>query len=232
MALTEQTRERLSPDVFDLPVEKMRNGVALTDEDRQPWLASLARLLAERHERGRGTVLACSALRRAYRDVLRAAVPRDETFIVTLSDPTPAALTLGSPSSATVTIVNDDSPRAVTIAKRGYHSLRNPGYTVSAGDLGPLAYFASTAALANARRLIPPDATYAVAVGTGVPPGQRAGIPLAFKFWLPPRRYVVRPRDAQWVIAYGQASEKLGVPYTSEIGLAPDVNLVKVGSSR
>ena len=65
-------------------VEKMRHGVPLTDEDRQPWLASLADLLAERHEQGRGTVLACSALRRAYRDVLRAAVPADETFIVEL----------------------------------------------------------------------------------------------------------------------------------------------------
>jgi gluconokinase len=65
-------------------VEKMRHGIALTDEDRQPWLASLADLLEERHQGGRGTVLACSALRRAYRDVLRAAVPADETFIVEL----------------------------------------------------------------------------------------------------------------------------------------------------
>jgi len=70
-------------------VEKMRHGIPLTDEDRQPWLASLAALLAERHARGRGTVLACSALRRAYRDVLRAAVPTEETFIVELAaDPT------------------------------------------------------------------------------------------------------------------------------------------------
>ncbi|HET9084840.1 MAG TPA: gluconokinase [Candidatus Limnocylindrales bacterium] len=66
-------------------VEKMRHGIALTDEDRQPWLASLAGLLADRHARGRGTVLACSALRRAYRDVLRAAVPAGETFIVELA---------------------------------------------------------------------------------------------------------------------------------------------------
>jgi gluconokinase len=66
-------------------VEKMRRGVPLTDEDRQPWLASLAGLLADRHAHGRGTVLACSALRRAYRDVLRAAAPPDETFIVELA---------------------------------------------------------------------------------------------------------------------------------------------------
>ncbi len=66
-------------------VEKMRRGVALTDEDRKPWLASLAGLLSERHAQRRGTVLACSALRRAYRDVLRAAVPAGETFIVELA---------------------------------------------------------------------------------------------------------------------------------------------------
>ena len=40
------------------------SGIPLTDDDRRPWLASLALLLADRHERGRGTVLACSALRR------------------------------------------------------------------------------------------------------------------------------------------------------------------------
>jgi carbohydrate kinase (thermoresistant glucokinase family) len=66
-------------------IEKMRHGVPLTDEDRQPWLASIAGLLAERHAQGRGTVLACSALRRAYREVVRAAVPADETFIVELA---------------------------------------------------------------------------------------------------------------------------------------------------
>jgi gluconokinase len=65
-------------------VEKMRRGIPLTDEDRRPWLEALAGLLGERHEAGRGTVLACSALRRAYRDVLRKAVPAGETFIVEL----------------------------------------------------------------------------------------------------------------------------------------------------
>ncbi|KAK7200957.1 Adenylylsulfate kinase/AAA domain/Shikimate kinase [Novymonas esmeraldas] len=53
--------------------EKMRSGVPLTDEDRAPWLR---RLEAEVIQpcRGRGSVsvvLACSALRRCYRDVLR-----------------------------------------------------------------------------------------------------------------------------------------------------------------
>lgn len=65
-------------------VEKMRHAIPLTDDDRRPWLEALATILADRHARRHGTVLACSALRRAYRDVLRAAVPADETFIVEL----------------------------------------------------------------------------------------------------------------------------------------------------
>ncbi len=52
-------------------VEKMADGQALTDEDRWPWLHSLAQWTREQDEQGRSTVLACSALRRAYRDILR-----------------------------------------------------------------------------------------------------------------------------------------------------------------
>ena len=78
--------EMIEGDALHPPanVEKMRQGIPLTDDDRRPWLESLARLLADRHERGRGTVLACSALRRRYRDMLRAAVPADETFTIEL----------------------------------------------------------------------------------------------------------------------------------------------------
>ncbi|MDM0012874.1 gluconokinase [Variovorax sp. J22P168] len=61
-------------DDFHSPdnVSKMRAGIALTDDDRAEWLASLGRELAG--HRG-GAVLTCSALKRAYRDRLRAAVP-------------------------------------------------------------------------------------------------------------------------------------------------------------
>jgi gluconokinase len=53
-------------------VRKMRQGTPLNDDDRAGWLATLARLLqAHPH----GAVLTCSALKRAYRDVLRAAQP-------------------------------------------------------------------------------------------------------------------------------------------------------------
>jgi len=53
-------------------VRKMRAGIALTDEDRAGWLARLGQELAG-HERG--AVLTCSALKRDYRDRLRAARP-------------------------------------------------------------------------------------------------------------------------------------------------------------
>src|SRR5258707_4985376 len=53
----------------------MASGIPLTDQDRADLLRSLAnRLRGARHAR-RGLVLTCSALKRSYRDVLRAAVP-------------------------------------------------------------------------------------------------------------------------------------------------------------
>ena len=51
-------------------IEKMRGGSPLTDEDRWPWLARVAAVVDAWREEGRSGVVACSALRRAYRDVL------------------------------------------------------------------------------------------------------------------------------------------------------------------
>ena len=65
-------------------VEKMRAGIPLTDEDRRPWLEHLAAVLADRHRRRRGTVLACSALKRAYRDILTSGIPAEESFVIEL----------------------------------------------------------------------------------------------------------------------------------------------------
>lgn len=53
-------------------IAKMRAGQALTDEDRSGWLARLGELLAGSPD---GAVLACSALKKAYRDQLRQASP-------------------------------------------------------------------------------------------------------------------------------------------------------------
>jgi gluconokinase len=56
-------------------IEKMARAEPLDDADRASWLQRLAKWLAEQHAAGRSTVLACSALKRAYRDVLRGAAP-------------------------------------------------------------------------------------------------------------------------------------------------------------
>jgi gluconokinase len=51
-------------------VEKMHNGVPLTDVDRWPWLEAIAAWIDETRRSGRHGVIACSALKRRYRDVL------------------------------------------------------------------------------------------------------------------------------------------------------------------
>jgi gluconokinase len=61
-------------DAFHPPnsIDKMRAGIALTDEDRAGWLDTLG---GELQKHPQGVVLACSALKRAYRERLRAARP-------------------------------------------------------------------------------------------------------------------------------------------------------------
>jgi gluconokinase len=51
-------------------VEKMRNGIPLTDADRAPWLDALRALISKWIAEGTSGVLACSALKQAYRDEL------------------------------------------------------------------------------------------------------------------------------------------------------------------
>ena len=53
-------------------IEKMRQGLPLTDADRADWLRQLAQQLQAHPQ---GAVLTCSALKRAYRDTLRQAAP-------------------------------------------------------------------------------------------------------------------------------------------------------------
>jgi gluconokinase len=52
-------------------IEKMRNGHPLTDEDRWPWLDCLRKQIEQLLSTGENGVLACSMLKRAYRDRLR-----------------------------------------------------------------------------------------------------------------------------------------------------------------
>src|SRR6476659_8226674 len=62
-------------------IEKMRSGHALTDKDRWPWLEQLRQQIERSLSTGESSVLACSALKRAYRDRLRVS---DEIKLVLL----------------------------------------------------------------------------------------------------------------------------------------------------
>lgn len=53
-------------------VQRMSSGIPLTDGDRVQWLHSLAKRIREAKHSGAGLVLTCSALKRSYRDILRA----------------------------------------------------------------------------------------------------------------------------------------------------------------
>lgn len=69
-------------------VARMRAGHPLTDADRAPWLARLNALIARTLARGDSAVLACSALRRRYRDALvPEGVPRGAVRFVYLRVP-------------------------------------------------------------------------------------------------------------------------------------------------
>jgi gluconokinase len=52
-------------------IEKMRRGIPLDDADREPWLTAIANALEARVRSGTNAVVACSALRHAYRKRLR-----------------------------------------------------------------------------------------------------------------------------------------------------------------
>ena len=52
-------------------VAKMAAGMPLDDEDRWPWLRALAAWVGEHEQAGRDDIVTCSALKRAYRDLLR-----------------------------------------------------------------------------------------------------------------------------------------------------------------
>lgn len=68
-------------------IAKMSAGTPLDDHDRRPWLDSLGVLLASHHADGVSTVLTCSALKRSYRDLLRARVPAGSVIFVHLAAP-------------------------------------------------------------------------------------------------------------------------------------------------
>jgi len=66
--------EFVEGDAYHSPenVARMSAGIPLTDEDRQVWLAAIAARLGTARRERLGLVVSCSALKRSYRDVLRA----------------------------------------------------------------------------------------------------------------------------------------------------------------
>jgi gluconokinase len=63
-------------------IEKMHAGHPLTDEDRLPWLNAVGQRMRETLTQSRGIVVACSALKKSYRDIIRVYEPT--TFFVFL----------------------------------------------------------------------------------------------------------------------------------------------------
>ena len=101
-AVGQRVADRLGLPFFDADdahppanVARMRAGTPLTDADRAPWLAALTARLGAWACEDTGGVLACSALRAAYRDSLRAGAPRLR-FVLLTAPPT----TLGERLSA------------------------------------------------------------------------------------------------------------------------------------
>jgi gluconokinase len=72
--------------------EKMRAGIPLNDEDREPWLEILNGLLRGWFQSGEGGVLACSALKEKYRQTLESGIPAGAITFVWL-DPSKELLT-------------------------------------------------------------------------------------------------------------------------------------------
>ncbi|ULJ64005.1 gluconokinase [Wielerella bovis] len=66
--------------------DKMGAGIPLTDEDRAPWLGNLRDWMSEQAKNGaKYSVVTCSALKKAYRDILRGA--EGEVYFIHLSPP-------------------------------------------------------------------------------------------------------------------------------------------------
>jgi gluconokinase len=83
MLATQLNWQFADADSFHPPanIEKMSHGIPLNDADRAPWLEAMRKAILEWIAAGKNVVLACSALKRAYRDELR---PSPEVRIVYL----------------------------------------------------------------------------------------------------------------------------------------------------
>jgi gluconokinase len=67
--------------------QKMAAGIPLTDADRGPWLKALHQRMLQYHQKGESVILACSALKRRYREVLADSFVHGEIRFVYLHAP-------------------------------------------------------------------------------------------------------------------------------------------------
>ncbi len=67
--------------------QKMAAGIPLTDADRVPWLKALHECMAQHCKKGENVILACSALKESYREVLSAGFAKNEIQFVYLHAP-------------------------------------------------------------------------------------------------------------------------------------------------
>jgi hypothetical protein len=117
-------------------------------------------------------------------------------------------------------------------ARIGWKNLHAPKQLVRDADVDPFAYYDPTLPMVVAGQAIPRTATYTIVVGherNAMVPGLAIDV---YRLWLAPRRYTTDIHKAQWALTYWKSSEFLGVPYTTEIGLGPGVNAVKLGGPK
>lgn len=69
-------------------VAKMKSGNPLQDEDRRPWLNTLAKKIEEWNKQG-DAILACSALKKSYRELLKSHCSEDSIVFIYLKGPAP-----------------------------------------------------------------------------------------------------------------------------------------------
>ena len=69
-------------------IDRMRRGVPLTDADRDAWLASIGQVLADAAGYPAGVVVACSALKKTYRDRFRRIAPNVRFILLQVDRPT------------------------------------------------------------------------------------------------------------------------------------------------
>lgn len=137
-------------------VAKMHAGVALTDADREPWLRAIGDWMDARITAGQQGVIACSALRRAYRDRLLGGRPAARMVFLAVSPRVAAARLAGRPghffperllgsqfatleppgTRERVLVVDADQPLAVLVSSITA-GLARPGGRSVAGETRP-----------------------------------------------------------------------------------------------